>query len=127
MECEGVWSRVFKDKSFDERESSKVNVCKWLARGYKEKTFNRSQTGNLITRLRKDYEVYCVEGGEEHLDFILSSESYEEFLKNVPEYTRIRAKFPSRDKQPVEQICFPWSNEKLYGKGINSNVQYIYE
>ena len=64
MECEGVWSRVFKDKSFDERESSKVNVCKWLARGYKEKSFNRSQTGNLITRLRKDYEVYCAEGGE---------------------------------------------------------------
>ena len=31
----------------------------------KEKPFNRSQTGNLITRLRKDYEVYCVEGGEE--------------------------------------------------------------
>lgn len=117
-----VWTRIypFSRESFAAGYQKRrlENVCGWVVRAHEEKHLCRSGISNLIRRISKDY-------GEdwEHWIFISESKDYEDFKKNLPDYTKIRKKFPSRDKQPIEEICFPWSNEHLYGKGINSRVR----
>ena len=76
------------------------------------------ETANLMTRIRHDYHDHW-----EWWIFISKSQTYDEFKRNIPEYTCNRATFPSRDKEPLDPMCFPLSNEKLYGRGINSNVR----
>ena len=123
MDEKFVWSKIF-TKSADnydfEYRKRMENVCEWLSRAYNEKNLTRNETGNMMLRIRKDF--FDPDSSEYWL-FISESLNYGDFLRNIPEYTCIREIFPSRDKEPLEEICYPWSNEKLYGKGINSNVR----
>lgn len=122
MNSSYVWGKIFPFTCEYIERAGKIpqlhNICDWIARAYNEKELNRNETGNLMRRIRSDYR-----NNWEYWTFISNSSDYEDFLKNIPEYTKIRQKFPSRDKEPLEEICFPWSNEKLYGKGINSRVR----
>ena len=118
-----VWKRVFNTPygvCEEKMEKRKLDICEWISRGYSEGLFSRNVVGNLMLRMRKDFEN--VENWE-YWDFILNSESFEDFIDNIPEYTRIRARFPSRDKLPLDPASLPLSNEKMYGKGINSRVR----
>lgn len=123
MNCTYVWKKIFDEPygvSKKEVEERKRNVCEWISFGYKEGVLSRNVVGNLMLRMRKDYK----DGDNwEYWDFIINSESFEEFIGNIPEYTKIRARFPSRDKLPVDPMSLPLSNEKMYGKGINSRVR----
>lgn len=118
-----IWKRVFDCPygiSKDHVEQRKVEICDWIHRGYESKNLSRNVVANLMGRMRKDLKD---RENWEYWEFIVSSESYEEFLENIPEYTKIRARFPSRDKEPVDPLSLPLSNEKMYGKGINSRVR----
>ena len=122
MDAGYVWAKIFPfPRTYFDKMGGILqldNICEWVSRAYREKALCRNEIGNLIRRIREDYT-----NNWEYWSFISNSESYYDFLGNIPDYTKIRAKFPSRDKLPVEEICFPWSNEKLYGKGINSRVR----
>jgi hypothetical protein len=122
MNKEYVWDKLFPfsyTEVSENEEKNMKNVCEWLCLANKSKKITRNETGNLMLRIRKDF----YEENSEHWRFISESVCFDDFIRNIPEYMSIRAKFPSRDKEPLEEICFPWSNEKLYGKGINSNVR----
>ena len=120
-----VWSRIFpisRQVLASSAPTSSVyrmeNICKWICRAHEEKHLSRNETANLMTRIRHDYHDHW-----EWWIFISKSQTYDEFKRNIPEYTCNRATFPSRDKEPLDPMCFPLSNEKLYGRGINSNVR----
>ena len=117
-----VWSRLypFSRESFKKGPSKDrlESVCNWIVRASDEKILCRSGISNLIRRIGSDYNENST-----YWLFISESRGYGDFVNNLQEYSKIREKFPSRDKIGVEAICFPWSNERLYGKGINSRVR----
>lgn len=116
-----VWNRVFPfpRTSIPHAAGNPLdNVCKWVVRAHGEGRLCNSSTSNLMRRMKIDYRQ------EPHYWSLISeSVDYEDFLLNLPDYTKIRETFPSRDKEPLDPACFPLSNEKMYGKGINSRVR----
>lgn len=118
-----VWRTIFNTPygiCSEEIEERKLNICEWISVAYKNGDFSRNVVGNLMLRMRKDFED---EKTWEYFEFILKSDNFEDFLLNVPEYMKCRMTFPSRDKLPVDPLSLPLSNEKMYGKGINSRVR----
>ncbi len=123
MNASYVWTKIFpigRSSSVGEKCVCMENICTWICRAHKENVLSRCETGNLMTRVRKDYSEPA---GWEWWYFLSRSLNYEDFCSNVPTYMKCRAEFPSRDKVALDPACFPWSNEKMYGKGINSRVR----
>jgi len=127
MNAKYVWERIFPFANLsatarpNESAHNKMNnLCSWICRAHTEKHLSRNQTSNLMTRIRHDYNEDW-----EWWFFISDSDNYKDFCRNIPQYMSCRAKYPSRDKLPVDPKCLPWSNEKLYGRGINSNVRMM--
>lgn len=119
-----VWSKIFPTIGRGVCKAEKChcmdNICSWICKVHVEKHLTRNEVANLMTRIRKDY----VEPNNfEWWYFISSSASYTDFCRNIPEYMSQRTQFPSRDKEPLDPLSLPWSNEKMYGKGINSRVR----
>ena len=126
MNVKYVFDRVFPfamspSSSLTEYAYVKMNnICRWICKAHSEKVFSRNETSNLMTRIRNDYDHEW-----EWWYFISESRTFDDFIDRVPEYMSIRATYPSRDKEPIDPLALPWSNEKLYGRGINSNVREI--
>lgn len=121
MNVSYVWTRIFPfpRTCLRRQESDPLdNVCRWIVRAHQERRLCNSSTSNLMRRMKIDYR-----SEKDHWDFISQSANYDDFLLNLSDYTKIRESFPSRDKQPADPACFPLSNEKMYGKGINSRVR----
>ena len=121
MNVTWVWSRIFpfpRGVIGSEMAWRQENVCKWVVKAHQEGRLTRNATGNLVKRMKLDYDL-----GGDYWRFISESRDYDDFVANLPEYTRIRQLFPSRDRLPVDPGSLPLSNEKMYGKGINSRVR----
>jgi len=114
-----IWRKIYCAPllSCIEREARMYILCKYIEEAYSEGALSRVQIGNLLRRIRKDFEE-----GNKYWECISVCDSYDDFLNIYQEYTEIREDFPSRDQEPVDPACLPRSNEKLYGKGINSRV-----
>jgi hypothetical protein len=115
-----VWERIHNttlelDEDLD--NECMLVLCERIAKARNADDLSRNQIANLMRGIRRDlnddndaWEVLC-------------EESYERFLRAVGEYQLIRGEFMSRDREPDDPEAKCWSNEKLYGRGINSNVR----
>lgn len=92
--------------------------CNWIVELKDSGLKKWVEIAPLLCRMKKDYEDF-----NHHWTFIYGSVSFEDFVSNLPDYCKMREKFPTRDQEPLDKACFPLSNEKMYGKGINSNVR----
>lgn len=122
MDFEYTWKKLFPGIDVQMSDNGMVKMCLWISRCHEEKKLSRAKLGNLIFRIRNDFKMRLEDSF--YADFILNCENYEDFLSMIPSYTSMRCTFPSRDKQPLDPACLPLSNEKMYGKGINSRVGY---
>jgi len=123
-----VWGRIFKDlpdfssEYYDNENEDLVDLCMNIATARNQDLINKNQTANLIRAIRRD----IINEEKAWLD-LLSPDNFGVFIKCVEDYQQIRGTFKSRNKEPVEAICFPLSNEILFGKGLNSNIRDKYQ
>jgi len=119
-----VWSRTFSNIPPDFSNNAYDDMrelCSNIATARNSECITVNQVSNLIRGIRRD-----VGNDDSSWKILLRPLNFGEFLDNVDTYQSIRGEFKSRDKEPVEAICFPYSNEILFGKGLNSHVRDAY-
>jgi hypothetical protein len=93
-------------------------LCIHIANSYNGELLSRNQTSNLLRGIRRDYD-----SEDSAWRILLGQDNVTNFIKAVNSYQQIRGTFKSRDALPIDPMCLPLSNEKLYGKGLNSRVR----
>lgn len=119
-----VWGRIFPDIVTDFRNpyyDDTRELCSNIATARNTDSISTNQVSNLIRGIRRDHG-----SGDNAWKILLEPDNFGDFLERVRVYQSIRGKFKSRDKEPVDPMCLPYSNEILFGKGLNSHVRDSY-
>lgn len=82
---------------------------------------SNNQVSNLLRSIHRD-----IVNNHSAWKGLLFNVTYGEFLDGLKMYQQCRIEFKSRDKQPLDPMCLPLSNEIMYGKGLNSKVRDVY-
>jgi len=121
---EDVWSRTFHLNGLDicdDNNDDFRTLCSNIATARNTDCISRNQVSNLLRGIRRD-----ISNDDASWEILLRNRNFSEFLENVDNYQSIRAKFKSRDKEPLDPMCVPYSNEIMFGKGLNSKVKDAY-
>ena len=118
-----VWDRIFVDIPVDLSMHYDYyrEMCENISTARNVDSISVNQVSNLIRGIRRD-----IGNGDSSWRILLFPDNFGDFLERVKSYQTIRGKFPSLDKEPVDPMCLPYSNEILFGKGLNSHVRDTY-
>ena len=118
---DGIWEKIFgaiQTNIADNEHDVLRELCIHIATAYNTNNITRNQTANLLRGIRRDYD-----SEDDSWKILLGHNDNATFIKSVNVYQQIRGTFKSRDRLPIDPMSLPLSNEKLYGKGLNSRVR----
>lgn len=119
-----VWRRIFSDiepRYYDNAYDDMRELCNNIASARNIRSLSCNQTANLMRGIRRD-----IKREDNSWKMLLCPRNFGDFLANVESFQQIRGEFKSRDKEALDPMCAPYSNEILFGKGLNSHVRDAY-
>lgn len=119
-----VWERTFSDTeaNFSDCANDDLrDLCTNIATARNTGGITHNQVANLMRGIRRD-----IGNNDDSWKILLRPRNFGEFLGQVDIYQSIRARFRSRDKEPRDPMSVPYSNEIMFGKGLNSHVRDVY-
>jgi len=114
-----VWKTLFGDAIRVNKADSQIHqLCYYICDAYNNKVICKNGLCALMHRMKIDH-------AEQNAFWfmLIGCDSFSDFTYTLPSYQKMRKEYPSTMAEPVDPMSLPLSNEKMYGKGINSRVR----
>jgi len=124
LTSEYVWEKTFGHFDIDTlgvANDDLQQLCDTICISRNNKRLSTNQVSNVLRSIKRD-----IVNNDPSWKGLLFNPTYGCFLDSLKLYQECRIVYKSRDKEPLDPMCLPLSNEIMYGKGLNSKVRDVY-